>query len=75
VNIECIVKKKIPLDIHYLFLSEIINVHINEDLLNEKGKINFTKMAPIVYNPGEYWSLNKKITFMNSRNYEITLEH
>jgi len=61
VNVDCIVKKKIPLDIHLLFLSEIINGHINKDFLNEKGKINFTKMTPIVYNPGEYWGLNKKI--------------
>lgn len=61
VNLECIVKKKIPLDILHLFLGEIINVHITEDILNEKGKINFTKVAPIVYNQDEYWSLHKKI--------------
>ena len=61
VNIECTVKTKIPLGVHHLFLGEVIRVHINEDILNEKGKINFIQISPIVYNQGEYWSLHKKI--------------
>jgi flavin reductase (DIM6/NTAB) family NADH-FMN oxidoreductase RutF len=61
VNIECVVKKKVPLGVHHLFLGEIVRVHIDEDILNEKGKIDFTKAASFVYNQGEYWSLHKKI--------------
>ncbi|MFQ6075311.1 MAG: flavin reductase family protein [Candidatus Bathyarchaeia archaeon] len=61
VNIECIVKKKIPLGVHHLFLGEILRVHVDQDILNEKGRIDFTKVAPIVYNQGEYWSLHQKI--------------
>lgn len=61
VNIECIVKKKIPLGVHHLFLGEIVRVHVDQDILNEKGRIDFTKVAPIVYNQGEYWSLHQKI--------------
>ena len=61
VNIECIVKQKISIGIHDLFLGQVIKVHINEDILNEKGKINFTQISPIVYNQGEYWSLHEQI--------------
>ena len=61
VNIECVVKKKVPLGVHDLFLGEIVRVHVDQDILNEKGRIDFTKVAPFVYNQGEYWSLHRKI--------------
>ena len=61
VNIECVVKKKISLGVHHLFLVEIVRVHVDQNILNEKGEIDFTKTAPFVYNQGEYWSLQQKI--------------
>jgi flavin reductase (DIM6/NTAB) family NADH-FMN oxidoreductase RutF len=61
VNLECTLKKVIPLGAHDLFLGEVVQIHINEQVLNEKGKLDFTKVDPFVYNVGEYWSLDKKI--------------
>jgi flavin reductase (DIM6/NTAB) family NADH-FMN oxidoreductase RutF len=61
VNIECIVKKKIPIGAHHLFLGEVVRVHIDQNILNEKGKLDFTKVTPFVYNQREYWSLHQKI--------------
>lgn len=61
VNIECIVKNKIPVGAHHLFLGEIVRVHVDQDILNDEGEIDFKKTAPIAYNQGEYWSLSKKI--------------
>ncbi len=61
VNIECIVRKKIPLGSHHQFLGEAVLVHVDEGLLNENGKLNFTKAAPFVYNQREYWSLRGRI--------------
>ena len=61
VNIECVVKEKIPLGVHHLFLGEVVLVHVDEEVLNEKRRIDFTKVTPLVYNQGEYWSLQKKI--------------
>lgn len=61
VNIECILKQKINLGTHNLFLGEIVQVHVDQDILNEKGNIDFTKLSPFVYNQGEYWSLHQKI--------------
>ncbi len=61
VNLECVLKDTIPLGAHDLFLGEVVQVHIDEKVLNEKGTIDFTKADPFVFNVGEYWSLNKKI--------------
>ncbi len=61
VNIESIVKKKIPLGVHHLFLGEIVRVHASQEILDEKGRIDFRKVSPFVYNQGEYWSLDRKI--------------
>jgi len=61
VNIECTVKRKIPLGVHHLFLGEVVCVHTDEEILDEEEKIDFTKVSPFVYNQGEYWSLNKKV--------------
>ena len=61
VNIECIVKKKIPLGVHDLFLGQIVRVHVDQEILNKDGGIDFTKISPITYNQGEYWGLYYKI--------------
>jgi flavin reductase (DIM6/NTAB) family NADH-FMN oxidoreductase RutF len=61
VNIECSVQSTIPLGVHDLFLGEVVCVHIKQEMLNEKGRIDFSKVSPFVYNQNEYWSLNKKI--------------
>jgi len=61
VNIECILKKKIPIGVHHLFLGEIVSVHVDQNILNEKGDIDFSKVSPFVYNQGEYWDLHQKI--------------
>jgi len=61
VNVECVLKKKIPLGVHNLLLGEIVCVHVDQEILDEKGKIDFTKVDPFVYIQGEYWSLHQKI--------------
>jgi flavin reductase (DIM6/NTAB) family NADH-FMN oxidoreductase RutF len=60
-NMECILKDRIPLGTHDLFLGEIVQVHVEQQILDENGNIAFTKADPFTYNQGEYWSLNKKI--------------
>lgn len=61
VNMECILKDTIQLGAHDLFLGEIVQVHLDQDVLNEKGQIDFAKADPFVFNVGEYWNLNKKL--------------
>jgi flavin reductase (DIM6/NTAB) family NADH-FMN oxidoreductase RutF len=61
VNMECTLKDKLPLGTHDLFIGEIVQVHIDKDILDEKGNIDFTKADTFTYNQGEYWSLHKKL--------------
>ena len=61
VNIECKLKEVIPLGTHDLFLGEIVQVHVDNEILDEKGNIDFKKADPFVFNQGEYWSINKKL--------------
>ena len=61
VNIECVVRDKIPLGVHHLFLAEVVRVHVDQKILDENERIDFAKVSPFVYNQGEYWSLDRKI--------------
>jgi len=60
VNIECRLTKVVELGAHHMFIGEITCVHVDEDILNPEGEIDYAKTRPIVYNQGEYWSLGEK---------------
>ena len=60
VNIECKVKNIIPLGTHDMFIAEVVASHVNEDLLDEKGKIHFENANIMSYCHGEYFPLSKK---------------
>lgn len=61
VNIECILKDVVPLGAHDLFIGEVVQVHIDQTVLDEKGNVDIMKADPFTYNLGEYWNLNKKL--------------
>lgn len=61
VNIECKVKHVIDLGAHHMFIGEVVAVNAEQDILNDFGEIDYSKTKPIVYNQGQYWSLNKRI--------------
>ncbi|NFQ38589.1 flavin reductase family protein [Clostridium botulinum] len=56
--LECKLKSITPLGTHALFLLEVLNVKVDEDLLDENGKIGFNKAELICYNHGEYFEVN-----------------
>ncbi|WP_027633794.1 flavin reductase family protein [Clostridium hydrogeniformans] len=60
VALECRVKSITPLGTHDMFLLDILNVKVNEDIIDEKGKIRFDKANLIAYSHGEYYGLNSK---------------
>lgn len=59
IALECKVKNIIPLGSHDLFLAEVLSVHVEENLIDEKGKIHFEKANLICYSHGEYFGLSK----------------
>ena len=57
INIECKVKQIIPLGSHDLFIADVVGSHINENLLDEKGKIHFEFGNLLNYAHGEYFPM------------------
>ena len=57
VNIECRLREIIKLGSHDMFLADVVGVHVDKQLLNEKGKLELNKSKPLVYSHGEYYSL------------------
>ena len=56
VNIECRVSEIRELGSHHMFLARVVAVDVDEAYLNEQGRFELQKAAPIVYSHGELWS-------------------
>jgi len=54
VNIECRLQQTLSLGSHDLFIGEVAAIQIDEDVLDEKGRLDFAKAAPFAYLGGEY---------------------
>ncbi len=61
VNVECRVRQIIPLGSHDVFLGDVLAVHYNEDILDEKGRPDFELIKPYGYCSREYRLITKKI--------------
>ncbi|MGL5634776.1 MAG: flavin reductase family protein [Sarcina sp.] len=57
ISIECKVKQIIPLGSHDLFIADVLGSHVDENLLDEKGRLQFEKGNLITYAHGEYFEL------------------
>jgi flavin reductase (DIM6/NTAB) family NADH-FMN oxidoreductase RutF len=57
INIECRVTQVIPLGSHDLFTGEILAAQIDEEVLNEKGRIDNGMVKPLALAGDGYWSL------------------
>lgn len=60
VALECKVKSITPLGTHDLFLLEVLNVKVDENLLDSNNKICFDRANLICYSHGEYYGLTSK---------------
>lgn len=64
VSLECRVKDILRLGSHDVFVGEVVNINVNEDVLNQAKRIvDYGKLKPITWNPitGEYHSLGKSL--------------
>lgn len=61
VNIECRVRETLCLGSHDAFIADILAVHYNEEVLNEKGRPDISLIKPYGYSLGEYRLLTEKI--------------
>ena len=58
VNIECRVSEIRELGSHHMFLARVVAVDVDEAYLNEQGRFELQKAAPMVYSHGEYYGLS-----------------
>ncbi|MBR6692802.1 MAG: flavin reductase family protein [Clostridia bacterium] len=59
--LECKVREITNLGSHDMFLADIINVKVDEELITKSGKIDFTKADLVAYSHGEYFKLGNKL--------------
>jgi len=69
VNIECVVKNIIELGSHDMFLAEVVAVNVQEDLIDENGKLWMKKADLVCYSHGEYYGLDKALGYFG---YSVT---
>lgn len=60
-SLACVVKQKIPLGSHDMFLAEIVSVAVEEKYIDSKGKLNLQQCGLAAYAHGEYFALGRKI--------------
>lgn len=61
VTIECRVTEVVQLGSHDMFIADIVSVGVEEDLLDETGKLRLEKAGLFAYSHGSYYALGKKI--------------
>ncbi len=59
VNIECKVTHIIPLGTHDMFMAEIVAVHVDEHLIDDKNHLRLDKANLLAYSHGFYYVLGK----------------
>jgi flavin reductase (DIM6/NTAB) family NADH-FMN oxidoreductase RutF len=61
VNIECKVKQVLELGSHDMFIAEVVNVQISDELLDKNGRFNMEAADLVAYSHGEYYELGEKL--------------
>ena len=61
INLECVTRHRLSLGVHDLFLGEIVAVHYDEDVVDSRGRLQSSKIDPLAYVHGDFWSLGEKV--------------
>jgi flavin reductase (DIM6/NTAB) family NADH-FMN oxidoreductase RutF len=61
VNLECVTRHRVLLGAHDLFIGEIVAAHFDESVVDERGRLDKSRIDPLAYVGGEYWSLKEKL--------------
>ena len=60
VNIECKVIEKKDYPTHDMFIAEIVSVSVDNDLMDENGRLCLDESGLIAYNHGHYFALERR---------------
>jgi flavin reductase (DIM6/NTAB) family NADH-FMN oxidoreductase RutF len=63
ISLECRVKEIMKLGSHDVFVGEVVNLNVDENVLTQSKRIDYTKLRPITWNPitEEYHSLGQRL--------------
>ncbi len=63
VNLECEVRHLLRLGTHDCFIAEILAVHVEESVLDARGRMDVSRARPFAFMPwtGEYWSFKEAL--------------
>lgn len=60
VNIECKVIEKKEYPTHDMFIAEIVSVSVDDDLMDENGRLCLDEAGLVAYNHGHYFALERR---------------
>lgn len=63
INLECKVKEIKSLGSHDMFIAEVLNVNVEEDLVDENGNILFEKANLISFAGKKYFAANQEVGY------------
>ena len=55
------VKEVLELGSHHMFLADVLQVHVDEDYMDEKGKFHLNDTGLMAYSHGEYKALGESL--------------
>lgn len=61
VNVVCKVKEIKPLGSHDLFIADVLEVYVDDQYMDEKGKFHLNKTDLVAYSHGTYLSLGEQL--------------
>lgn len=61
VNLECKVREVLSLGSHDVFIGEVVAVHFDKDVLDERGTPDFEKIKPYAFCMGEYRTVEGRL--------------
>lgn len=61
VCLECLVRRKLELGSHDMYIAEVLSTDVDASLLDEKGRLDLEKADLIAYSHGAYYTLGEKL--------------
>ena len=59
--LECKVEKVIELGSHDMFIAKVLSVDVDENYIDENGRLSLEKAKLVAYSHGEYFKIGEKI--------------
>ena len=61
INMECVLEEVVSFENHEMLIGRIVKTHVDENCLDDKGRISFDKIDILAYVNDEYWTLGKRL--------------